>query len=207
MVDPAVLLLFVPTFFVVSITPGMCMTLALTMGMTIGVKKTFYMMWGELFGVALVSVAAVCGVAAVMLKYPTLFILLKYLGGGYLVFLGIQMIRSKEEVSLESGRLSLIHIRPKTLMVQGFVTAIANPKGWAFMISLLPPFISPSKPFFPQLMILVSIILGTEFFCLVLYSNGGRVLTRFIEKQGNIRLLNRISGVLMAGVGIWLALG
>jgi len=207
MVDPAVLLLFVPTFFVVSITPGMCMTLALTMGMTIGVKKTFYMMWGELFGVALVSVAAVCGVAAVMLKYPTLFILLKYLGGGYLVFLGIQMIRSKGEVSLESGRLSLTHIRPKTLMVQGFVTAIANPKGWAFMISLLPPFISPSKPFFPQLMILVSIILGTEFFCLVLYSNGGRVLTRFIEKQGNIRLLNRISGVLMAGVGIWLALG
>lgn len=32
--------------------PGMCMTLALTMGMTIGVRKTFYMMWGELAGVA-----------------------------------------------------------------------------------------------------------------------------------------------------------
>jgi len=207
MVDPAVLLLFIPTFFVVSITPGLCMTLALTMGMTIGVKKTFYMMWGELFGVALVSVAAVCGVAAVMLKYPTLFILLKYLGGGYLVFLGIQMIRSKKKVALESGRLSLTHIRPRTLMVQGFVTAIANPKGWAFMISLLPPFISPFKPFFPQLMILVLIILGTEFFCLVLYSNGGRVLTRFLEKQGNILVLNRISGLLMAGVGIWLALG
>jgi len=207
MVDPAVLLVFIPTFFVVSITPGMCMTLALTMGMTIGVKKTFYMMWGELFGVALVSMAAVCGVAAVMLKYPTLFILLKYLGGGYLVFLGIQMIRSKGEVSLESGRLSLTHIRPKTLMVQGFVTAIANPKGWAFMISLLPPFISPSKPFLPQLMILVMIILGTEFFCLVLYSNGGRVLTRFLEKRGNILLLNWISGAAMAGVGIWLALG
>lgn len=207
MVDSAVLLLFIPTFFVVSITPGMCMTLALTMGMTIGVRKTFYMMWGELLGVALVSVAAVCGVAAVMLKYPPLFLLLKYLGGGYLVWLGIQMIRSRGEVSLESGRLSLTHIRPKTLMVQGFVTAIANPKGWAFMISLLPPFISSSKPFFPQLLILVLIILGTEFFCLVLYSNGGRVLTRFLEKQGNILFLNRISGVLMAGVGIWLALG
>jgi homoserine/homoserine lactone efflux protein len=207
MVDPAVLLLFIPTFFVVSITPGMCMTLALTMGMTIGVKKTFYMMWGELFGVALVSIAAVCGVAAVMLKYPPFFILLKYLGEGYLVFLGIQMWRSQEELSLESGRLSLPNIRPGTLMVQGFVTAIANPKGWAFMISLLPPFISPSKPFLPQLMILVMIILCTEFFCLVLYSNGGRVLTRFLEKRGNIRMLNKISGLAMAGVGIWLALG
>jgi len=53
----------------------------------------------------------------------------------------------------------------------------------------------------------VVIILITEFFCLVLYSNGGRVLTRFLEKQGNIRLLNAISGSLMAGVGVWLALG
>ncbi len=41
MIEPAVLTLFIPTFFVVSVTPGMCMTLALTMGMTIGVKKPF----------------------------------------------------------------------------------------------------------------------------------------------------------------------
>ena len=205
MVDPAVLLLFISTFFVVSITPGMCMTLALTMGMTIGVKKTFYMMWGELLGVALVSVAAVCGGAALMLKYPPLFFLLKSLGGGYLIYLGIQMIRSQAAVSLESGPLT--NITSRTLMVQGFVTAIANPKGWAFMISLLPPFIMPSKPFLPQLMMLVMIILTTEFFCLVIYSNGGRVLTRFLEKQGNIRLLNRVSGLAMAGAGVWLALG
>ncbi len=207
MIEPAVLTLFIPTFFVVSITPGMCMTLALTMGMTIGVRKTFYMMWGELLGVALVSIAAVCGVAAIMLRYPSLFLLLKYMGGGYLVYLGIQMLCSKGDLSLESGSLPSPNITPKNLMLQGFVTAIANPKGWAFMISLLPPFITPSKPFFPQISILVFIILSTEFFCLILYSNGGRVLTRFLEKQGNIRLLNRISGLLMAGVGIWLAFG
>ena len=206
MVDPAVLLLFIPTFFMVSVTPGMCMTLALAMGMTIGVRKTFYMMWGELFGVALVSVAAVCGVAAVMLKYPPLFLLLKYLGGGYLVYLGVQMIRSRGNIPQESDGSRLKNIRPRTLMVQGFVTAIANPKGWAFMISLLPPFIAPSKPFLPQMIILVMIILTTEFLCLLLYSNGGRTLSRFLEKKGNLRILNSVSGLLMAGVGIWLAL-
>jgi len=68
-------------------------------------------------------------------------------------------------------------------------------------------FFSSTKPFLPQIIILVFIILTTEFFCLVLYSNGGRVLTRFLEKQGNLRLMNRISGLLMAGVGIWLAFG
>ncbi|WP_300462833.1 LysE family translocator [Desulfobacula sp.] len=207
MIESSVLIVFIPTFFVVSVTPGMCMTLALTMGMTIGVKRTFYMMYGELLGVGMVSVAAVSGVAAIMLNYPLLFTTLKYMGGLYLVYLGFQMIRSKGNMSLTVGTSNHLDLSPKTLMIQGFVTAIANPKGWAFMISLLPPFIHPSKPFIPQLGILVMIILTTEFFCLVLYSNGGRSLSRFLEKKGNVRLLNRISGALMMAVGIWLGLG
>lgn len=207
MIDPMVLTLFIPTFFVVSVTPGMCMTLALTMGMTIGVKKTFYMMYGELLGVALVSVAAVSGVAAVMIRYPFLFQGLKYIGGAYLVFLGIRMAGSTENIRLDSARFQQKNISRKTLMIQGFVTAIANPKGWAFMVSLLPPFIMPDKPFLPQIAALVSIILVTEFFCLVLYSNGGHTLSRILENTGNIRVMNAVSGLVMAGVGIWLAFG
>lgn len=207
MIDPSVLIVFIPTFFIVSITPGMCMTLALTMGMTIGVRKTFYMMAGELLGVAIVSVAAVSGVAAIMLKLPVLFTVLKFMGGLYLVYLGIQMLQSKGKMSLNPDGSRHMNISPKSLMVQGFVTAIANPKGWAFMISLLPPFIHPLKPFAPQICILVMIILTTEFFCLVLYSNGGQSLNLFLEKSGNVRLLNRISGGLMMAVGVWLGLG
>ena len=70
-------------------------------GNDIGVKKTYYMMYGELFGVAVVSVAAVSGVAAIMLKFPVLFLGLKYLGGCYLICLGIQMLRSKGKMSLD----------------------------------------------------------------------------------------------------------
>ncbi|MCD4676945.1 MAG: LysE family translocator [Desulfobacula sp.] len=207
MIESSVLMFFIPTFFMVSVTPGMCMTLALTMGMTIGVKKTFYMMYGELLGVAIVSVAAVSGVAAIMLKLPVLFVALKYIGGLYLVCLGIQMLRSKGKISINFEDSQHFDISPKSLVIQGFVTAIANPKGWAFMISLLPPFIHPLKPFVPQICILVGIILTTEFFCLVLYSNGGQSLSRFLEKSGNVCLLNRISGGLMMAVGVWLGLG
>ncbi len=207
MIESSVLLIFIPTFFVVSITPGMCMTLALTMGMTIGVRKTFYMMVGELVGVAIVSIAAVSGVAAIMLRFPLVFTIIKIMGGCYLIYLGVQMLLSKGKMAVDSDMTKQFNIHPKELMIQGFVTAIANPKGWAFMISLLPPFIMPSKPFIPQLSILIMIILLTEFFCLVLYSNGGRTLSRFFEKRGNVKLLNRVSGVTMMGVGVWLGLG
>lgn len=39
--NPTLLGVFIPTFFLVSLTPGMCMTLSLTLGMTIGVRRTF----------------------------------------------------------------------------------------------------------------------------------------------------------------------
>ena len=64
-IDPAILAPFVPTFFFVSVTPGMCMTLAMTLGMSLGVRRTLHMMWGELVGVGLVSVLSVVGVIVV----------------------------------------------------------------------------------------------------------------------------------------------
>ena len=207
MIDSSVLTIFVPTFFFVSVTPGMCMTLALTMGMTIGVKRTFYMIWGELTGVALVAIASVSGVAALMLNYPVLFIVLKYAGGMYLFYLGFQMLRSRHKMPERFDQNRLLNISRRSLIIQGFITAIANPKGWAFMISLLPPFINSNKSFIPQLTILVGIILTTEFTCLILYSNGGRTLSRSLKKKGNVTYLNSISGLLMMGVGVWLAFG
>ena len=100
MLDYALLTAFIPTFFFVSITPGMCMTLALTLGMSIGVKRTLWMMAGELVGVAVVATAAVIGVAAIMLNYPSLFTILKWIGGAYLIWIGINMWRNKGKMSL-----------------------------------------------------------------------------------------------------------
>ncbi|ELX8647747.1 LysE family translocator [Vibrio vulnificus] len=200
----ALLSAFIPTFFFVSITPGMCMTLALTLGMSIGYKRTLWMMLGELVGVAVVSVAAVVGIAAVMLNYPMLFISFKILGATYLVYLGIQMWRSRGKLSLTAETGPVSRANSWQLIMQGFITAIANPKGWAFMISLLPPFIDKSAPLPPQLLLLVGIILISEFVCMTLYATGGKGLKRLLGQSQNVRRLNRIAGSLMIGVGIWL---
>ncbi|WP_029842167.1 LysE family translocator [Vibrio parahaemolyticus] len=200
----ALISMFIPTFFFVSITPGMCMTLALTLGMSVGYRRTLWMMIGELAGVALVSVSAVLGIAAVMLNYPWLFTVLKFGGGAYLLYLGIEMWRSRGKLAIN---LENSTSQPKgnwNLVLQGFVTAIANPKGWAFMVSLLPPFIDQSKALAPQLMVLVSIILLFEFICMSLYATGGKGLKRVLGQSKNVRLMNRFAGTLMMGVGIWL---
>ena len=202
--DSALLLAFIPTFFFVSITPGMCMTLALTLGMSIGYRRTLWMMAGELVGVGVVSVAAVLGIASIMLNYPWLFTGFKFVGAAYLFYLGVQMWRSKGKLAISTDNQNQSTGNDWDLVVQGFVTAIANPKGWAFMISLLPPFINSSKALVPQLSILVSIILVSEFICMTLYATGGKSLKHLLGQADNVRLMNRIAGTLMMGVGVWL---
>lgn len=202
----ALLSMFIPTFFFVSITPGMCMTLALTLGMSIGYRRTLWMMIGELLGVALVSVSAVLGIAAIMLNYPWMFIALKFIGGGYLLYLGVEMWRSRGKLAINVDNLETPKSDNIALIMQGFVTAIANPKGWAFMISLLPPFIDQNAALAPQLIILVSIILLFEFICMSLYATGGKGLKHVLGQSKNVRLMNRIAGTLMMGVGVWLLL-
>lgn len=205
MPDLAVLAVFIPTFFFVSITPGMCMTLAMTLGMSIGVRRTMWMMIGELIGVAIVAVAAVLGVASIMLNYPDVFAILKWIGATYLAYIGINMWRSKGKMS----SLDDLHIDVSrcSLFYQGLVTAIANPKGWSFMISLLPPFISVDRAVAPQLVILLSIIMLTEFTSMMAYASGGKSLRLFLSRGDNIKWMNRIAGTLMIAVGLWLALG
>jgi len=205
MTDIALLSLFIPTFFFVSITPGLCMTLALTMGMTIGIRLTLWMMAGELIGVGVVAGAAVLGVAAVVVQYPDIFIFIKYAGGGYLAFIGVQMWMSRGRMALDMDSEITVQPHRFELAVQGFVTAISNPKAWAFMISLLPPFINIDRAVGPQLAVLVVLILVMEFACLVIYATGGKSLRKFLQNTGNVRLLNRIAGSLMVGVGGWLA--
>ncbi|GLO62721.1 threonine transporter RhtB [Vibrio sp. MACH09] len=200
----ALLSVFIPTFFFVSITPGMCMTLALSMGMSIGYKRTLWMMAGEVVGVALVAISAVVGIATVMLNYPWLFVGFKTIGAGYLFYLGVQMWRSRGKLAISSDNADVEVGKNWDLVAQGFITAIANPKGWAFMISLLPPFIDHTKPLTMQLILLVSIIMLSEFLCMTLYATGGKGLKRVLGHSKNVRFMNRISGTLMMGVGVWL---
>jgi threonine/homoserine/homoserine lactone efflux protein len=200
----ATLAVFIPTIFFISITPGMCMTLAMTLGLKIGLRRTLWMMLGEVFGVALVAVSAVMGAATIMLNYPMLFNWLKWLGGLYLIYLGAKMFWVSSRVSLNTD--TELVLSRYALISQGFVTAIANPKGWAFMLSILPPFIQVSQPITYQLFALVSIIMLSEFICMLIYASGGRGLKTILNKGNNIRWMNGISGTLLIGVGIWLAL-
>ncbi|MEM7394912.1 MAG: LysE family translocator [Verrucomicrobiota bacterium] len=205
-IDLEQVLLFIPIFWPISLSPGMCMMLSLSLGISHGLRRTFWMMLGELTGVALVSVAAVAGVAAMMLAAPNLFRVFCLVGGGYLIWLGIGLWRDKGRMAVSMDENRPVTTR-RELALQGFLTAVSNPKGWGFMITLLPPFMPETPPVAPQLITLLIVIVLIEFSSLTLYAAGGQQLRIWLLNQGRFRFMNRLSGTLMIGVGIWLAAG
>jgi len=180
------------------------MTLSMSLGMTVGLRRALWMMVGELCGVGLVAASTVLGIAAVMLRYPSVFLVGKIIGGLYLVYLGYCLWCSKGKLALSETISVSQTMSRRELAWQGFITAIANPKGWAFFIALLPPFISPNDSLLTQLPILIAIILWLEFSCLLIYAAGGKSLSVVLKNRSNVKVINRFAGTLMVGVGMWL---
>jgi threonine/homoserine/homoserine lactone efflux protein len=120
------------------------------------------------------------------------------------MYLGYSLWCSKGKLALSATESVSQTLSRRELAWQGFITAIANPKGWAFFIALLPPFISPDYPMATQLPALIAIILVLEFTCLLIYACGGKSLSLLLKNRSNVKVINRLAGTLMVGVGVWL---
>jgi threonine/homoserine/homoserine lactone efflux protein len=74
-------------------------------------------------------------------------------------------------------------------------------------MALLPPFIDSQLAFWPQLLVLISIILLLEFLSMLMYASGGKALALFLTRANRVQYLNRIGASLMFGVALWMLLG
>ena len=197
-----ILTVFIPTIFVISITPSICMILALNVGIKVGVLRSLWMIVGELLGLSLVFLACALSSSSLSATYPKLFFLLKYLGGGYIIWLGIQGIKSK-------GKIKKKTIKKKTYLwlgIQGFLASFLHPKAWIFFAVFVPSFINLNQTILPQVLFLLWIILTIEFCNLLLYAISGNYLTKIIRAPQKIQWIHRFSGFFMVLVGGWLIL-
>jgi homoserine/homoserine lactone efflux protein len=191
--------LFVVTIAAVSLTPGMCMTLAFSLGLSLGYRKTLWMMAGEMTGVVVVVSTTVFLLGWLLRLDPVWFNGLAMVGAVYLLWIARQLWIADPELSSQGVRGSLT---PLPLAALGFTTAIMNPKGWAFMIALLPGFMDAERALLPQLFLFLSVMLTTEFLSLSLYAGGGRWLRRALGEGAPMGALNKIAAVLMVGVSV-----
>mgnify|MGYP001457618653 CR=1 FL=1 len=202
--SPDLILLFIPTIASVSFTPGLCMTLAFTLGLSIGYQRALWMMVGELSGVATVFSATFWSLGWLLSRDPIYFQIVSLLGGAYLLYLAYHLFRQTPE-AIKARNLE--NTSPVSLAILGYITAVSNPKGWAFLMALLPGFVSMDTALIPQFIIMMGIMLTTEFISMTAYATGGQWLANRLGGSRGIVNANRVAASMLTLAALWVLSG
>ncbi len=184
-----------------SLTPGPNGLLALTHGALYGARRTVFTILGGSVGFATVIALSMFGIGALLAANVGLLVLLKWLGGAYLVWLGIQVWRSpalaqsRTQAKLTSGR---------SLFQAGLFSAISNPKGILFFVAFLPQFIDPELSLVVQFLIMAATFVVIEFFYELIVASLADRIQPWLKKVG--KTFNRVFGSVFIGIGILLPL-
>jgi len=144
-----------------SLTPGPNGLLALTHGAMHGTKKTLATITGGSLGFGLIIGLSIFGIGALLATWAGLLVIMKWLGGAYLVWLGIQLIRS-EPINISRSK-NTDNGRFRTLFGQGLISAVSNPKGILFFVAFLPQFVNPRESLFTQFLLMAMTFIVIEF--------------------------------------------
>ncbi len=184
------------------------MLLALNHGANHGIDKTIYSGIGNLTGNLLMALVSILGLGILLITSGVVFNIVKWIGVGYLIYIGLRMVFEP----VKTDDKNTFEVKPgasKTksrLFVDGFFIAISNPKGIAFFTALFPQFINIKNASYSEFAI-VFITLGVVAFgCYMLYGILGLKINMLFQVNSFKKIFNRITGSLMIGVGLTIAL-
>lgn len=197
------LLLFAAASAALVAVPGPAVVYILTRGIAQGRSAGVVSALGIEAGALVHVAAAVAGLSALVASSATAFTIVKYGGAAYLVFLGVQRLRARQELALaELPRES--HAR---LFRQGVVVNALNPKVAVFFVAFLPQFVDPAHAVVPQVALLgvlfVAIALVLDCAWALAAGSVGERLRRSLRVR---RWLDRLSGATFIGLGAAAAL-
>ncbi|MFO1269767.1 MAG: LysE family translocator [Rubrivivax sp.] len=198
-------LAFLLAAIVLAITPGPGIAYVVARTVAGGRAEGLASCLGTGLGGLLHVAAAALGLSLIVAQSALAFSVVKYVGAAYLVYLGIRMLLKRGAGT--AVQQSVASQGARRALVEGIVVEALNVKTALFFLAFLPQFVSPAEPMAAQLVLLGSI-------CVVLNTLADVVAVllanRLLESDGaraaRARLMTRVSGVTMIGLGAWLAL-
>lgn len=195
---------FLLTSVVLGFIPGPDILLAVGRSITSGRTTGLAIALGSLPGLTIHTVAAAFGLSAILMTSATAFMVVKYLGAAYLIYLGLRELfsSSKLSVGFEASPSSL-----RQSFWQGFLTSVFNPKTAIFFLALLPQFVRADS----GNIVLQFIVLGLLFNLItlvpiLLYVYLASAFSGWLRRKPTfMRYQQMVTGTLFVGLGLRLA--
>ena len=205
MIEPTKFLLFVGVSWALILAPGPDMLYVITRGVTQGRKAGMLSALGVICGILVHTTAAAFGLTLILQTSALAFLIVKYLGAIYLIYLGIKSWRDKSTFNLqtEASRVSFSRV-----FWQGVLSNVLNPKIAIFFLAFLPQFVDKGS----SQVTLQMVSLGLTFACfglcflLVVGYSSGTIGSWLIHRPHYAQFLQRVAGGILIGLGVRLAL-
>jgi threonine/homoserine/homoserine lactone efflux protein len=184
---------------ILGLSPGPAVFATIARSLSLGLGRTYLFIAGIIFGDILFSLLAMRGLATLAARQSLIFTGLTMLGGGYLIYLGVQSLyhlkKGPEPPRNDSEK-------PTQLIVSGFLLTASNPKDLLFFVGFLPLFIDLTIANTGDMLLASSVIALSFLATLSLYAIAANYVRILFKSENIILWLHRIAGLLMMGVGI-----
>ena len=185
-----------------SLSPGPNGLLALTHGALHGRRKALYTIFGGALGFVTIIALSMFGIGALLKTSLTWLTVMKWVGGAYLVWLGVQVWRSPP-IGIDAAER--IDERPSwSLFRQGALSALTNPKGILFFAAFLPQFIDPGRSLLVQFAIMASTFAVIEIATELFIASMAHRISPWLRRVG--RRFNQACGGIFVAIGAALPL-
>ena len=191
--------------FLTITSPGAAILLAINNAMWMNLRAVLFSTLGNILGLLLLATVAMFGVGVLFKTSPVFFTLLKWIGGAYLVYLGIGQMRNEHtHIVLSQGEKHVdFDIWP--VFRKGFLVAATNPKPILFFSAIFPLFTDPSRNTLVQFGIMTGTFLVISFASLMTYGYLSTRAKAWFFDEVKLRWFYRVSGVAFVMMGLGLA--
>ena len=196
---------FLTAAILLNLSPGPDMAFILAQTARHGRRSGFAAMLGIWTGTCLHSLLAALGLSAILATSATAFLLVKWVGVIYLVWLGIQALRSEGYIQASQTQELA---GDTTVYRQGILVSLLNPKVAIFFLAFLPQFVvEGAGPVSAQLFLHGILIIVTAIVIEPPLIIASARITNFMGNSANLtKWLDRLLGTLFIGLGVRLAL-
>jgi threonine/homoserine/homoserine lactone efflux protein len=192
-------LAFVAASAVLLAIPGPTVLLVISYALGHGRRSAGSTVAGVALGDFTAMTASMLGLGALLATSAALFVVLKWVGAAYLVYLGLKLWRAPVADS-EAADVMPVE-RPARIFLHAYAVTALNPKSIVFFIAFLPQFLDNSRPVLPQLMIFEASFLLLATANALAYARVAAAARRTIRKPRVQRAVNRTGGSLLIGAG------
>ncbi len=202
-IDIFVMYFFVAFFYIIS--PGPAIFLAITNGLTKDIKTVAISSFANILGLLILSAISISGLGVILTTSATLFMAVKVIGAGYLLYLGIKQFRSIGTNKLIDENNHKHNKRSsKDFFLESFILAVTNPKPIMFFVALFPQFLNLKLDILPQFFILTGTFMFISFFSLLGYGIISKSAKRYFNDKNKMAWFHRITGGLFILMGLGL---